>query len=170
MLLSDEELLESELPPGPSDIPGAIVVTRSASFLLMEALGPSNFTLELLLEVFPGASKLTLDLLEELLLVEPLLEDPLPGPVRLTPELELPELVELLEFELLELLELELPDTPGPVKLALDELLPVEPLTPGPPEEPEEELPLVPVAVVLPLKNVPCTMDFNPYAVWAEES
>ena len=146
MLLSDEELLESELPPGPSDIPGAIVVTRSASFLLMEALGPSNFTLELLLE------------------------DPLPGPVRLTPELELPELVELLEFELLELLELELPDTPGPVKLALDELLPVEPLTPGPPEEPEEELPLVPVAVVLPLKNVPCTMDFNPSAVWAEES
>ena len=149
MLLSDEELLESELPPGPSDIPGAIVVTRSASFLLMEALGPSNFTLELLLEVFPGASKLTLDLLaepvfpevpmpEELLLVELLLEAPVPGPVRLTPELELPELLELpgpLLLVLLELLEFEFPDTPGPVKLVSEELLPADPLTPGPPEE-----------------------------------
>ena len=107
MLLSDEELLESEPPPGPSDIPGATVVTRSASFLLIEALGPSSFTLELLPEVFPGASKLTLDLLaehvfpevpmpEELLLVELLLEAPVPGPVRLTPELELPELLNCL--------------------------------------------------------------------------
>ena len=65
LLLFDEELLESEPPPGPADIPGATVVTRSASFLLIEALGPSSFTLELLPEVFPGASKLTLDLLAE---------------------------------------------------------------------------------------------------------
>ena len=96
LLLFDEELLESEPPPGPADIPGATVVTRSASFLLIEALGPSSFTLELLPEVFPGASKLTLDFLaepvfpevpmpEELLLVELLLEAPVPGPVRLTP-------------------------------------------------------------------------------------
>ena len=118
----------------------------------MEALGPSNFTLELLLEVFPGASKLTLDLLvepvfpeipmlEELLLVELLLEAPLPGLVRLTPELELPELLEPPEVPelpgplLLELLEFEFPDTPGPVKLVSGELLPADPLTPGPPEE-----------------------------------
>ena len=149
LLLSDEELLESEPPPGPSDIPGATVVTRSAPFLLIEALGPSSFTLELLPEVFPGASKLTLDLLaepafpevpmpEELLLVELLLEAPVPGPVRLTPELELPELLELpgpLLLVLLELLEFEFPDTPGPVKLVSEELLPADPLTPGPPEE-----------------------------------
>ena len=140
LLLSDEELLESEPPPGPSDIPGATVVTRFASFLLIEALGPSSFTLELLL---------TLDLLaepafpevpmpEELLLVELLLEAPVPGPVRLTPELELPELLELpgpLLLALLELLEFEFPDTPGPVKLVSEELLPADPLTPGPPEE-----------------------------------
>ena len=120
LLLSDEELLESEPPPGPSDIPGATVVTRPASFLLIEALGPSSFTLE------------------ELLLVELLLEAPLPGPVRLTPELELPELLELpgpLLLVLLELLEFEFPDTPGPVKLVSEELLPADPLTPGPPEE-----------------------------------
>ena len=100
-------------------------------------------------EVFPGASKLTLDLLaepvfpevpmpEELLLVELLLEAPVPGPVRLTPELELPELLELpgpLLLVLLELLEFEFPDTPGPVKLVSEELLPADPLTPGPPEE-----------------------------------
>lgn len=105
--------------------------------------------MELLPEVFPGASKLTLDLLaepvfpevpmpEELLLVELLLEAPVPGPVRLTPELELPELLELpgpLLLVLLELLEFEFPDTPGPVKLVSEELLPADPLTPGPPEE-----------------------------------
>ena len=112
LLLSDEELLESEPPPGPSDIPGATVVTRSASFLLIEALGPSSFTLELLPEVFPGASKLTLDLLAE------------PA----FPEVPMPE--ELLLVELLS----EAP-VPGPVKLVSEELLPADPLTPGPPEE-----------------------------------
>ena len=135
LLLSDEELLESEPPPGPADIPGATVVTRSASFLLIEALGPSSFTLELLPEVFPGASKLTLDLLAEPAFPEVPMPEELPLVELL---LELPELLELpgpLLLALLELLEFEFPDTPGPVKLVSEELLPADPLTPGPPEE-----------------------------------
>ena len=87
-------------------------------------------------ELYPGPTLLLFD--EELLLVELLLEAPVPGPVRLTPELELPELLELpgpLLLALLELLEFEFPDTPGPVKLVSEELLPADPLTPGPPEE-----------------------------------